>query len=58
MIINNLKECCEECKYRSTYADDNKIYSNTCDVVMDVATTIGCEHEQVCKRYLEQEGIG
>lgn len=52
MLIVKFKQCCTECAHRDTLVDESKLYSN--EDVVDVITTIHCEHEKVCKAYLEE----
>lgn len=41
------KSCCEECEHRCTYLHERP------GSVKGIVTIIGCEHEQVCREYLE-----
>lgn len=49
----NFKEVCYSCKHRNTYINEHNLYGD--NIVFVVATVIGCEHEKVCKCYLENE---
>jgi len=52
MIEIKFKDCCNECVQRTTYLDENKMYGE--DRVYLMTTVIGCEHEKVCKKYIEE----
>lgn len=54
----NFKPCCEDCDYRKSYVKEETsgpIYAadNIVIVAGEVKTNIGCEHEKVCKGFLE-----
>lgn len=51
MITIKFKECCMNCVQVKTYTDENKAYA--LDKVFLSSTTIGCEHEEVCKKYID-----
>lgn len=55
MITINYKSCCGECTNIKSYLNENKIMStaNNKDECIEAATTIGCQHEKVCKKYIE-----
>ena len=54
MIEIKFKDCCQVCKDRDTYLNENVLsgFSER----MAVTTEIGCKHESVCKEYRE-EGV-
>jgi hypothetical protein len=58
MIINLLKECCENCIHIDAKAENivtsyrNMLESN---VVKSTTATIWCAHMEVCKEYREAE---
>ncbi len=58
MIINQLKECCENCSYIDAKAENivtsyrSMLESN---VVKSTTATIWCAHMEVCKEYSEAE---
>jgi len=51
----NFKDCCTKCVQRKTYVNENKVYCGDGSVYL-TATVIGCEHEKVCKEYIDSEG--
>lgn len=53
MIKNRLKECCQLCPYIeiSTYTDKLKAGDECIFANVDIF----CEHEKVCKRYIENQ---
>lgn len=51
MIKIRFKKCCDSCLSLKPYTDTEKMYSDK--EVIQIFTTIGCEHEKICKAYLE-----
>ena len=52
MIQNKLKNCCNACTHRKVYTEEIVMRSN--DSIFDIITKIGCEHEEICKEYIEE----
>ena len=52
MIKINFKKCCYTCGNCSVYDMERSLYSRS--VISDKEIVIGCEHEKVCKSYLEE----
>ena len=53
MLEIKFKECCNDCGNRETYVNESKLSGD--GEVVAVVTVIGCEHENVCKEYLESK---
>ncbi len=53
MIINELKPCCNECGEIDGYFDTEKLQRITGE--NNVISRIYCEHQAVCKRYIEYD---
>lgn len=53
ITINFKKVCYQDCPYRKTYLNENTMYTG--NIAYMVETLIGCEHEKVCKAYLESK---
>lgn len=53
MIEIKFKDCCQNCASRNTYLKEDSMYA--INRVVEVYTAIGCEHELVCKQYIEDE---
>lgn len=50
----NFKQVCHTCPHRKTQIDENVAYSDNQRYAVN--TLISCEHEKVCKMYIEWEG--
>lgn len=58
MIINLLKECCENCIHVDAKAEnETELYRNVLNsnITRNTTATIWCEHMEVCKEYHEAE---
>lgn len=58
MIINLLKECCENCIHIDAKAEnETELYGNILDsnIIRTTTATIWCAHMEVCKEYREAE---
>lgn len=53
IIINFKKVCYQDCPYRKTYLKESIMYADSTEYMVE--TIIGCEHEKVCKAYLESK---
>lgn len=53
MIINELKPCCNECGDIDGYFDTEKLQYTTGE--KKAISKICCEHQAVCKKYIEYE---
>ena len=51
MIINELKPCCDECGDIEGYFDTEKLQCMTGE--KKAISRICCEHQAVCKKYIE-----
>lgn len=52
MIRNDFKKCCESCEHLNLDYDQDPIYSWYGE--RDVYLRIGCAHQNVCERYLNE----
>lgn len=58
MVINLLKECCENCIHIDVRAENKtETYRNTLNsnITRKTTATIWCAHMEVCKEYREVE---
>lgn len=53
MIDIKFKKCCDDCPYRDIYVNETELVGDR-QVIMK-CSTIGCNHELVCKEYRESE---
>jgi len=53
MLEIRFKECCYNCSNRDTYVTESRLRGDSTPIL--VMTDIGCEHEKVCKEYLESK---
>jgi hypothetical protein len=53
MIKINFKNCCQTCVHIKAYITDDKIRSN--DRILNIKTVVGCEHEEVCEKLLQEK---
>lgn len=53
MIKIYFKFCCQSCANRDAYINEHKIMGD--NIVYSTETEIGCNHEKVCKEFIESE---
>lgn len=53
MIVIKFKWCCTDCPSRESYMHEHTLKVN--DVEFTTKSTIGCNHELVCKDYIEAD---
>lgn len=53
MVTVNFKEVCHTCPNRDTYLIEDPLCSD--NRIFAIITTIGCNHEKVCKDYLDSQ---
>lgn len=57
-ITINFKKCCNDCTHLKIYTDINELHSYILvNKIVAIITTIGCEHENVCKEYRMSDSI-
>lgn len=52
-VTINFKKVCNTCPHRDTYFDENAFYGGNRPIM--TYTVVGCNHEKVCKEYLDSE---
>jgi hypothetical protein len=53
MIEIMFKPCCDDCTQIKTYMNENALY-NCNGMTVEATVIIGCKHEVVCKKYIEE----
>lgn len=53
MLDIKFKFCCTDCPSRDSYMHDHTLNVNY--VAFTTKSTIGCNHELICKEYIESE---